>query len=150
MTQFFAMASDKHSKEYAMKSKMVLLILSLLAMSACSTPPSQSSLAGLPVVEFGQAVPSSGDFILHFPAGKDIPTDIAISGNIFQQPAQDVLTVKLKRDIYSYKKWMSYDKQTWLNAHDVFGVKLDIKIPSYTYPKPGHIKVDMFEKKNVQ
>jgi hypothetical protein len=45
---------------------------------------------------------------------------------------------------------MSYDKHNWLNAQDALGVKLDIKIPGYTYPKPGHIKLDMFEKKNAQ
>jgi hypothetical protein len=141
---------DKHVKEHAMNTKFGLLSLGLLALSACATPPSQSQLAGLPVVEFGQAVPRSGDFILHFPAGKDIPTDVAISGDIFQQPAQQVLTVKLKRDIYSYKQWMSYDKQHWLDGRDALGVKLDIKIPGYTYPKPGHIKLDLFEKKKAQ
>jgi hypothetical protein len=133
-----------------MKTKLVLLSLGLLATSACATPPSPSQLAQLPVVEFGEAAPSSGDFILYFPAGKDIPTDVVIEGDIFQEPARHVLTVKLKRDIYSYKDWMSYDNRNWVDARDTLGAKLDIKIPSYTYPKAGHIRLDMFEKKKVE
>jgi len=132
-----------------MNTKMILLFTGLLATSACAVPPSQSELATLPVIKFGETVPSSGDFILHFPAGKDIPTEVEITGDLFQQPAHQVVTVKLKRDIYSYKDWMSYDNQHWLDARNTLGVKLDIKIPGYTYPKPGHIKLDMFEKKKA-
>ena len=146
MEPISAMALDNHIKETEMKTKMVLLFLGLLATSACATPPTPSELAILPIVEFGQEAPSSGDFILHFPAGKAIPTDVAIEGDIFQAPARHVLTVKLKRDIYSYKEWMSYDNHHWVDARATLGAKLDVKIPSYTYPKPGHIRLDMFEK----
>ena len=130
--------------------KMMLLTLGLLATNACATSPSPSELAHLPVVEFGHAVPSDGEYILHFPAGKDIPTEVIIGGDLFQQPAQHVLTVQLKRDIYSYKKWMSYDNHTWVDARDTLGVKMDVKIPGYGYPKTGHIQLDMFEKQKTQ
>lgn len=129
-----------------MNTKMSLLFIGLLATSACATPPSPAELATLPVVTFGETAPSGSDFILYFPAGKDIPTKVEISGDLFQQPAHQVLTVKLKRDIYSYKDWMSYDNQHWLDARATLGMELDIKIPGYTYPQPGHIKLDMFEK----
>jgi len=131
-----------------MKSKIVLLSLVLMIISGCAMPPGQDEIAGLQVVKFGEAVPESGDYILFFPAGQDISTDVAIEGDIFQQPAQHVLTVKLKRDIYSYKEWMSYDKQNWLYGRDELGLKLDIKIPGYYYPKSGHVKINLFKKNN--
>jgi hypothetical protein len=139
----FKALENEYDKEYEMKTKIVLLSLGMLVISACSTPPSQSELSTLPVVEFGQTVPDGGDYILYFPAGKDIPTDVVINGNLFQTTAQQVLTVKLKHDIYSYKQWVSFDNQHWLHARDALDFKLDVKIPGYKYPKPGHIRLHM-------
>lgn len=150
MKKVSPMASDKHVEEYEMKTKIALLSLLIMVFSGCATPPSKSELDGLPVVEFGEAVPASGDYILYFPADQDIPTNVGIEGDIFQQPAQHVLKVKLKRDIYNYKEWMSYDKQHWLYGRDALGFNLDIKIPGYHYPKPGSIKINMSEKKSSE
>ena len=130
-----------------MKLKMILPGLGLLLLGACATAPSPNSLAGIPVIEFGNATPAHEDFILHFPAGKDIPTDILIDGDIFQQASQQVMTVKLRREIYSYKNWLSYDGQHWHSAQDELGMMLDIKIPSHEYPQRGHIKLNLSEKK---
>jgi len=129
-----------------MKLNVAVLSLGLLALSAGATPPSTSMLDKLPVIDFGNAVPTSGDYILHFPAGKAIPTDVTIDGDLIEHAAQQKLTVKLNRDIYSYKKWVSYDKQHWVLGHDALALKLDVKIPSYTYPRPGHIKLDFSTK----
>ena len=129
-----------------MKLKLTLFTLGLVMLSACATPPTPASLSGVPVVEFGNATPDKGDFILYFPSGKNIPTDVIIDGDIFQQTAKQVMTVKLKRDIYSYKDWMSYDKQNWHFARDKLSMMLDIKIPSYTHPKRGHIKLNLSNK----
>jgi len=133
-----------------MKTRIVLLTLVLTVFSGCAMPPSKTELIGLPVIEFGEAVPTNGDFILYFPAGQKIPTNVAIEGDIFQQSANGVVTVKLKRDIYSYKEWLSYDKQNWLKGRDALGVTLDIKIPGYHYPKPGHVKINLSEKNKEQ
>ena len=68
-----------------MKLKLTLFTLGLVMLSACATPPTPASLSGVPVVEFGNATPDKGDFILYFPSGKDILTDVIIDGDIFQQ-----------------------------------------------------------------
>jgi hypothetical protein len=117
-----------------------------MALGACAAPLDTARLNTLPVVEFGQPVPRAGDYVLHFPAGKAIATDVAIGGNLFKQPAREVLRVKLKRDLYSYKKWVSFDRQHWLPSRDALAFKLDIKIPSYKFPQPGHIRLDLSEK----
>ena len=129
-----------------MKTRLVVTALALLALGACAAPPDNARLNTLPVVDFGQSVPAAGDYILHFPAGKAIATDVAIGGNLFSQPARQVLKVKLKRDLYSYKKWVSFDKQHWLPSRDALAFKLDIKIPSYKFPHPGYIRLDLSEK----
>lgn len=129
-----------------MKFKFAVLGMSLLSLSACATPPSSESLDALPVIDFGNVVPAGSDYILHFPAGKAIPTDVRIGGDLLEHPAQQTLTVKLNRDIYSYKQWVSYDKQHWVQGNDAIALKLDVKIPSYTYPQAGHIKLDVSKK----
>lgn len=129
-----------------MKMKIALLSLALLGLGACAAPPTAATLDKLPVVDFGKPVPANGDYILHFTAGKPIPTQVEIGGNLFQQPARHTLTVKLKQDIYSYKNWISYDKQHWVSGRDALAVKMNVKIPGYTYPHPGHIRLDLSQK----
>ena len=130
-----------------MKKRIILPILAaLVVLGGCAMPPNQNEIDQFPVIQFGESVPENGDYILHFTAGEEIPTTVNIEGDIFQQPAKQVIKVKLKRDIYSYKEWMSYDKQHWLNGQDALGVKLDIKIPGYHHPKPGHITLNLSEK----
>lgn len=131
-----------------MKLKIAVLCLGLLVLSACAgaTPPSSAMLDKLPVIEFGKTIPANSDYILHFPAGQAIATDVNIGGDLIAHPAQHRLTVKLNRDIYSYKQWVSYDRQHWVLGHDALALKLDVKIPSYTYPHPGHIRLDLSEK----
>jgi len=131
-----------------MKTKIMLLTLGLIFLNGCTTAPSKTTLAALPVIEFGETAPANGNFILYFPAGKDIPTNIGIEGDIFQQDQHHVLKVKLNRDIYSYKNWLSYDNKNWLYGQDVLDMKLEIKIPGHDHPKPGYINIGLSEKKN--
>ena len=133
-----------------MKPRIILSALTLISLGGCAMPPSQSEISQLPIVKFGQPVPGNGNYVLHFPAGQDIATDVGIEGDIFQKPAHKVLKVRLKRDIYSYKDWMSYDKQHWLSARDALGIKFDVKLPGYSYPKPGHIKLELFDKQTKE
>lgn len=129
-----------------MKTRIMLSALALLAISGCAMPPSQNEINQLAVIQFGKPVPKSGEYILYFPANEAIPTTVSIEGDIFQKTAKQVLMVKLKRGIYNYKEWISYDKQHWLNGEDALGVKLDIKIPGHQYPRPGHITLNLSEK----
>lgn len=129
-----------------MKMKLALLPLALLPLAACAAPLNTAKLDSLPVVEFGQPIPKAGGYILHFPAGKPIPTDVEIGGNLIARPVHQVLTVKLNQGIYSYKKWVSFDKRHWLPSREVLALKMDIKIPGYKYPHPGHIRLDLSKK----
>jgi len=130
-----------------MKLRYFSPIVLLLALGGCAIPPSNSELSQLPVIPFGQPIPENSDYILYFSAGKVITTDVNLEGNLFQHPAQQKIKVKLTKDIYSYKEWMSYDKQHWLSGQEALKFKVDIKIPGYHYPRPGHITLNLSENK---
>jgi hypothetical protein len=130
-----------------MKIKLVLLTIGLLFLNGCATSPNKEKLASMPVIEFGRSVPADGNYILHFPAGRDIPTNVGIEGDLFAQPGHDVLKVRLNRDIYTHRQWVSYNNKDWFFGPDVMQMKVDIKIPGYDYPQPGHITVNLSSRK---
>jgi hypothetical protein len=121
----------------------------LLTVSGCASVPdlSQEDLARLPVVTFGEPVPKDKPFVLYFPAGKPIVTEVAVSGNLFERNARENISVALRRDIYSYKKWISYDRKTWVDGRKDLDVKVKIQLPGYEHPEPGFIRLEMDQKK---
>ena len=121
--------------------------IALLFVAACvSLPPSPESMSRLPVVEFGQTVPADGEYVLFFPAGKAIPLDVAVKGNIFAKDADQRVNVTLRKDIYVYKEWISYDRVTWRNGRDAIKSSAQMRIPGYKHPEPGLIKIQMDER----
>lgn len=128
--------------------KILCLVAILLTATACSLPirPSAEHLDELAVIPLGADVPAGQDYVLYFPAGVKIPTEVWIGGTLFASDTQQHLSVALKRDIYVYKQWVSYDRQTWLSARDVIDSDIDIKIPGYDYPRLGHIRIRMDER----
>lgn len=117
----------------------------LVALSGCATgqAPSAQKLRELPLVEFGDKAPDDKEFVLHFAAGKPIPTSVAIKGNIFSQEAEDQLNVKLRHDIYVYRDWISFDRVNWVDGNKALGVKVEIKLPGYEHPRPGYVHIQM-------
>ena len=120
-------------------------VIAVSAFSGCTTlqKPTQEMFTNLPIITFSESVPTDGDFILYFPAGKPIPTKVSITGNLFEQTAEEILYVTLRDDIYTHKEWVSFDRETWHNGENVIDSILEIKIPGYDYPKPGFIKLQM-------
>jgi hypothetical protein len=117
-----------------------------LSLMGCSMTPSKPDFDQLPVVTFGEPIPKDKDYILYFPANAPISTNVSIEGNLLQKPAKDELTVKLNKDIYTYKNWVSFDKQNWVISRDVINVRAVVKIPGTRHPKPGVIQVSINEK----
>jgi len=108
--------------------------------------PRPSDLEGMPVVLFGERAPEGKDYIVHFRAGEPINTRVNIHGKLFAQEASTVLRVTLKRDIYVYKDWISYDRQKWVDSDSALGLKMNVKIPGPEHPESGLIDLEMFEK----
>ena len=128
------------------KNKFVLIIVLVFYALNLTSCASQPSTANLPIIKLGEAVPTKSEYILYLPAGEVISTRASIIGNIFNQEASKDLNVTLKRGIYSYKKWLSYDKKIWLDANDVLSVTVDLKLPSYEHPKSGVLTLKLSEK----
>ena len=119
----------------------------LVAGCASWRAPSADELSALPVVQFGQPVPAGRGYILYFPPDQPIPVNASIRGNIFAKEAEQRLDVTLRRGIYSYKEWISYDGKSWSNARDVLKTDARIVIPGYRHPEPGEMSIRMDEKR---
>jgi len=118
----------------------------LVAAGCASQPPSADQLSALPVVQFGQPVPAGSDYVLFFPADKPIPVNVAVKGSLFAREAEQRLDVTLRKGIYSYKNWVSYDRLTWRNSQEVIKSDFQIMLPSYRHPEPGVIRIQMDER----
>jgi len=128
-----------------MKKTWMLVFSTVVLATGCTTwqKPPEQALQALPLVKFGEPVPADQDFILYFPAGQPIPTQILIDGNIFQQPAHDTLAVALRQDLYVHKQWISYDRKSWVKGRNAFDFKIALKLPGYDNPKPGLVEINM-------
>lgn len=125
------------------------LALAALSLSACSTllPPSREEAATLPIVRFGESAPAGKDYILLYPGGVPLPMAISITGNLFDQDQSTTLNPRLKRDIYLYKTWASYDGKDWQRATQLVGGKIELHLPGEEDSrKPGSFKLEFNEK----
>jgi len=132
-----------------MLSKRGISGLCACLLAGCSMTPSMPDFEHLPVVNFGDPVPQTKEYILHFSANEPITTNVQIEGNLLQNPATETLAVKLTKDIYAYKDWVSFDKTNWVNARDVVEIRTLIKIPGTRHPEPGIIQVKVNEKPQI-
>lgn len=129
------------------KTQQIVFAISIaIFISGCAVQPSQEEIKALPVIQLGDTIPENGEYVLFLPAGKAINAMAEITGDIFQQEASQTLSVTLKQDIYSYKNWISYDKVTWLSDKDALAIRFELKLPSYQYPYPGKISLQISEK----
>ena len=126
------------------------LTVAALSLSACASltpPPSAETVAALPTIRFGQPAPESKDFVLLYPAGAPLPMDVSITGNLFEKNEQTTLTPHLKRDIYLYKIWASYDGKTWQRATQLVGGKIELRLPGETDGRTaGALSAEFHEK----
>lgn len=107
------------------------LLLASLSLAACASlaPPSAEEMATLPVVTYGQPAPAGQAFILHYPAGTSLPVTAAVSGSLLAREARTDLQVSLKRDIYTYQTWASFDGKTWAPGHDLVSGRIAMALP---------------------
>lgn len=121
--------------------------LALAALTGCASlfPPSATTLASLPVVTFPEA-PPAGDFIFKLPAGKQIPTRVAIQGSALAAGADQTLDVILARDIYVHKRWVSEDGKSWKPLGEALAFDLTLSLPSDEYPKAGEMILNIDRK----
>jgi hypothetical protein len=130
-----------------MKNLAFLSACALLAAGCASVQPSAEELSKLPLVQFGDPVPAGSDYVLFFPADKPIPTNVAIKGSIFAKEAEQRLDVTLRKGIYVYKNWISFDRVTWRSGQQAIKTDIRVVLPSYAHPEPGFMRVQMDEQR---
>ncbi len=126
-----------------MKHLMTAVMLCFLSAGiAIAAPPSYKELAKLPVIRFGDPVPSS-DYILLFPAGRAVTVSVSIEGSLFSRTANAELVVTPSRDIMVYKDWASLDGFKWIPRGELIKSDVLVKVPGYNHPDSGVLKVRM-------
>ena len=121
------------------------IIAAGLSLGGCASmfPPKAEDLAQTPVVRFGEAAPTGKEFIMHFPAGAPLPVVATVDGTLLEHKASASLQVALKRDVYLYRQWLSFDGKTWVSSHDAVGGKFLIELPGVKDGKnPGAMSAE--------
>lgn len=119
-----------------MKALLIATTASL-ALSACAslTPPPSSEIAALPVVRYGEQAPAGQAYVLHYPAGVPLPVSTRVGGDLLEQSAEGQLQVKLKKDVYLYQQWLSFNGKDWQASQQLVGGKISVHLPG---EKDGH------------
>ena len=136
------------------RKRIGLALLGLAALGGCATArvPTADTLATLPVVTFGDPAPNHTDYVLYFPAGKPIPSEMFVRGTALVRDAEGRLEVALKRDLYVYKGWASFDKKEWRPDRELITVAVLVKVPSPVHPRAGQlgVQIDFKEPNSVR
>lgn len=118
--------------------RILLATLPTLLLSACAGlgGASPEEIARLPIVVYGQPAPANTEFVLHYPAGADLPVIAKITGDLFAKTDETTLKVRLKQDIYRYRNQVSFDGKTWAAGTDKVGGNFWFTLPGEKAGKP--------------
>ncbi|HZX30544.1 MAG TPA: hypothetical protein VFF03_04275 [Rhodocyclaceae bacterium] len=126
-----------------MKTIASLATASLILTACAGIPPSETDMASVPVVRYGQQAPAGQSFILHYPAGTQLPVNTAITGTLLEKEGKADLQVSLKRDIYVYKHWASFDGKNWKAGNELVSGKIAMSLPGEADGKsPGNLSAE--------
>ncbi len=116
-------------------------VTAALALSACSClPPQAEQMSKLPVVRFGDAAPAGAPFVTLLPAGTSLPVVASVTGSLLDKTATANLSVTLKRDVYLYDRWVSFDGKTWQSGRNAVANRFVVAIPGVkTGSNPGEL-----------
>ncbi len=122
-----------------------LIAAAVLSLSGCAglMPPKTEDMARVPVVRYGDAAPAGQEFVMFFPAGMELPVVATVDGTLLEQQAKANMQVSLKRDVYIYQHWVSFDGKTWLVSRDAIDGRFEIKLPGDKDGKaPGRMSAE--------
>ena len=129
-------------------TSQIALALFALSLTACSglLPPSTAEIAQAPQIRFGQPLPKGNNYVLHYPAGTPLPVSTVVDGNLFEHAGQSTLHVTLKRDVYVFKQFASFDGKNWQPARDLIETNLELRIPQEDGSNAGYLHIKMNQK----
>lgn len=111
--------------------RSALTAFAVATLSGCASlgMPGADELARLPVVRYGDAAPADAPYILLYPAGAPLPVNAWVGGSLLQEEASATLTVRTKKDLYTYKHWASLDGKNWCSANSLVSGNFLITVP---------------------
>ena len=78
--------------------------------------------------------------------GQPLPVSSIVDGSLFEHAAQSTFNVTLKRDVYMYRNFASFDKQHCLRADKVIKTQLQLNIPQKDGSHAGVLHITMDRK----
>ncbi len=127
-------------------ARILIIAVAGATLVACAglLPPSSDEIARLPHIRFGQQLPKDGNYVLFLPAGTPLPVSTLVDGNLFEHPSQATMHVFLKRNVYVYRQFASFDGKNWQPARRLIETHLELQVPKSDGSKAGqlHIKMD--------
>lgn len=132
----------------ASRSVLALGLVSAFALGGCASlfPPSAEALAKLPVVTYPDKPAGSGDYVYKLPAGQRLDVRLLADGNALTVGADQTISARLGRDLYLHKRWASEDGRRWVDAQELIGVNLTVRLPGYDTPGPGELHLSVNRK----
>lgn len=128
-------------------ARILFAAITCTALTACAgLPPSTAEIAKAPQIRFGQPLPEGDNYVLHFPAGTPLPVSTAVDGNLFEREGQATLHVTLKRDVYVFRQFASFDGQNWQPARKLIETHLELRIPQKDGSNAGYLHIKMDQK----
>jgi hypothetical protein len=108
-----------------MNMKRLLFPLAALLLTSCAAmqPATTEAISKLPIVRVGDTPPKGGEYIVHYPAGYEIPVTLTTRGSLFGDEQQIHAHTTLAKDLYLFKYWASHDGKHWMSSHTLLDVK---------------------------
>lgn len=127
-----------------MNKSSLIIVIACAALTACACfAPTSAEIAKAPQIRFGQPLPKEGDYVLLFPAGTPLPVSVAVGGNLFEQEQQATLQVTLKRDVYVFGHFASFDGKNWSRGYKLIKSELKLEIPQKDGSNAGLLRLNM-------
>ncbi|WP_338413000.1 hypothetical protein [uncultured Sphaerotilus sp.] len=135
-------------KRTVIRSVLALGLVSALALGGCASPfpPSADALTKLPVVTYPDKPAGKSDYIYKLPAGQRIDVRLLVDGSALTMGADQAISARLGRDLYLHKQWASEDGRHWVDAKELVGVNLSLRLPGYETPGPGELHLSVNRK----
>ncbi len=129
------------------RARILILVAACAAFSARAfLPPSSAEIAKVPKIRFGQALPKDGNYVMFFPAGTPLPLSVLVDGDLFEHGSQATMHVFLKRNVYVYRQFASFDGKNWQPARRLIETHLELQVPKSDGSKAGQLHIKMDEK----
>jgi len=124
---------------------MILLFGISILFSGCASMfvPDSAVIKNLPIIEIGsqQKKPENNEYVLHIPAGAEVPVHFSIKGGLVSSKIEHKSTTKINKELYIYKYWASLDGKNWQPSRDLITMPITIGLG----PEGGqvHISIDL-------